>query len=55
MNAPSLRPDIDLLYNLEHIINPSRLTKALSVWVTRSGVSEDYSKDIGANESHFDL
>ena len=28
--APSLRPSIDLLYNLEHIINPSRLTKALA-------------------------
>ena len=28
--TPSLRPSIDLLYNLEHIINPSRLTKALA-------------------------
>ena len=25
-----LRPSVDLLYNLEHIINPSRLTKALA-------------------------
>jgi hypothetical protein len=28
--TPSLRPSIDLLYNLEHIINPTRLTKALA-------------------------
>lgn len=28
--TPSLRPSIDLLYNIEHIINPSRLTKALA-------------------------
>jgi transposase InsO family protein len=28
--TPSLRPSIDLIYNLEHIINPSRLTKALA-------------------------
>ena len=27
--TPSLRPSIDLLYNIEQIINPSRLTKAL--------------------------
>ena len=28
--TPSFRPSIDLLYNIEHIINPSRLTKALA-------------------------
>ena len=28
--TPSLRPSIDLLYNIEQIINPSRLTKALA-------------------------
>lgn len=28
--TPSRRPSIDLLYNIEHIINPSRLTKALA-------------------------
>ena len=27
--TPSLRPSIDLLYDIEQIINPSRLTKAL--------------------------
>ena len=28
--TPSLRPSIDLLYDIEQIINPSRLTKALA-------------------------
>ena len=28
--TPSLRPSIDLLYNIEQIIKPSRLTKALA-------------------------
>ena len=28
--TPSPRPSIDLLYNIEQIINPSRLTKALA-------------------------
>jgi hypothetical protein len=28
--TPSLRPSIDLLYNLELFINPSRITKALA-------------------------
>ena len=27
--TPSLRPSIDLLYDIEQIINPSRLTNAL--------------------------
>ncbi len=28
--SPSMRPSIDLLYDIEQIINPSRLTKALA-------------------------